>query len=88
MTIVEKYNGDTLMTLPCVVDAIYYKDHTVLDIIQHKDQLFRKDETIVYQTVTLEIRQILSNKKVKTESLVFLYPSDYRRVRYYCKNLT
>lgn len=88
MTIVPKYNGEATMELPCVVDAINFVDHMVLDIIQHKDQLFKVDDELSYLMTGLVIRKRLKNDKVKTQSTVFLIPGDFRKVRYYCKKIS
>ncbi len=88
LTIVPKYQGEATMELPCVVDAINFVDHMVLDVVQHKDQLFKVNDELSYLMTGLVIRKILANKKVKTASNVFLIPADFRRVRYYCKKIS
>lgn len=84
--IVEKFQSDRFI-LPCVVDYIDYEHHAAIDIIQHRDQLFKKGDTITYDVndkwVDLLIQKIIKNKPVQTEAKME-NRTDFRKVRYFC----
>ena len=80
--IIEKYKESNFI-LPCVVDAINYEKQLVLDIIQHKDQLFKKGQELTYQNVSVKIEKKLKDYPVQTDALM-TDRKDFRKVRYYC----
>lgn len=79
---VEKFQQDKFI-LPCVVDYIDYENHAAIDIIQHRDQLFKKNELITYNGIDLVIQKKIKDKPVQTQAKIE-NRTDFRKVRYFC----
>lgn len=85
MTVIEKY-VEGKFVLPCVVDSIDYEKQMVIDVIQHKDQLFRKGMQLSYKGFSLEIHKKLKDYPVQTNANL-VGRLDFRKVRYYCNKI-
>lgn len=85
MITLEKYKQDNFM-LPCVVDKIDYQKQMVIDVIQHKDQVFKKGQLLSYDGVDLIIHKKLKDYPVQTQAKIE-GRLDFRKVRYYCNKI-
>jgi len=81
----EKYH-ESKFVLPCVVDAINYEKQLVLDVVQHKDQMFKKGDELKYQNVEVRIEKKLKDYPVQTE-MNMVERTSFRKVRYYCQKI-
>ena len=79
---VENFKSDKFV-LPCVVDFINYENHAVIDMIQHKDQLFKKEDEIEYSGIVMVIQKKIKDRPVQTDAPLADRLS-FRKVRYFC----
>jgi hypothetical protein len=85
-TELNKYVDGKTIVLPCVMDAIDYTSHIVLDVIQLKSDIFKKGELVSYMGKTLEVSENLTQKNVRT-TFPLEGRNKMRKVRYYLKKL-
>ena len=78
----EKYH-EAKFVLPCVVDSIDYERQLVLDVVQHKDQMFKKGEQLSYNGIGVTIEKKLKDYPIQTDSNIIDRLS-FRKVRYFC----
>ena len=85
--VLEKHYPELKLVLPSVVHAIEYEKQIVLDILLHKDQMFKAGQELQYQKINCVIKKKVSNKPVTTERLDEDYRRQVRKVRYFCEKL-
>ena len=85
MITLEKYKQDNFI-LPCVVDKIDYQKQMVLDVIQHKDQIFKRGQLLSYDGVDLIINKKLRDYPIQTQAKIE-GRLDFRKVRYFCNKI-
>lgn len=78
----QKYQ-EARFILPSVVDAIDYESHFVLDVIQIKGELFKKDQALRYNGIDVVVFKKLKDYPIQTEASIE-NRLDVRRVRYFC----
>ena len=84
MIVVPQYKESPVLDLPCVVHCIEYEKQLVLDIIQHRDQLFKKGDELSYKGIIVTVHKKVSDKPIQTSSNAILNRTDFRKVRYFC----
>lgn len=82
---VEKYK-DGNFVLPAVVDYIDFESHAAIDIIQHRDQVFRKEQELSYNGVKLKIQKKIKDYPIQTKANI-KDRTDLRKIRYYCDKI-
>lgn len=85
MIVLEKYKEDKFV-LPAVVDFIDFQDHLVLDVIQLKDELFKKDQPLQYKDINVIVFKKLKSYPIQTSATI-QNRLMVRRTRYYCNKI-
>lgn len=69
-----------------MVDCINYEKQMVLDVIQQRDELFKKDSELSYSGNKVKVENILKEYPVQTETKNFNRLA-FKKVRYYCQKI-
>lgn len=85
MIILQKYNQDVFI-LPAVVDVINFEAHITIDVIQQKDELFKKDALLSYNGEEFMVHKKLDDKPIKT-GVKIKDRLNIRKVRYFCNKI-
>lgn len=77
---------DGVFVLPAVVDFINYETTAVIDVVQLKDDIYKKDSLLLYLSHTLCVVKKLKSCLVQTE-LKIENRKKVLKVRYYCNKI-
>lgn len=66
----EKYHAEGKLPLPSVSHFIEYEKHTLIDVILHKDQMFKAGQELEYNGIKMLIYKKIKDVPIKTEAKI------------------